>query len=185
MVKNLPADAGDKGDIGSIPGLGRSPREGNGNWLQSSCLENPMDRVAWQVTVHGVKKSWTQLSTTHSPLVSCWLFAQTATQDLQPTSFPASWELRQELARQSLQFSHSTCRCRYQRQTPTCTQEGMNKEVCCSHFYRKKNPEVSIGEWSRKGTREGGDLNNWTWPMPCEKEWGSSVCADMEKCHLF
>ena len=50
------------GDLVSIPGSGRSPREENGNPLQHSCLENPMDRGAWQATVHGVTKSWTQLS---------------------------------------------------------------------------------------------------------------------------
>ena len=44
------------GDLGSIPGLGRSPGEGNGNALQYSCLENPMDRGAWQATVHGVAR---------------------------------------------------------------------------------------------------------------------------------
>ena len=47
------------GDLGSIPRLGRSPAEGNGNPLQYSCLENPMDRGAWWATVHGVAKSWT------------------------------------------------------------------------------------------------------------------------------
>ena len=47
------------GDAGSIPGWGRSPGEGNGNTLQYSCLENPMDRGAWWATVHGVTKSWT------------------------------------------------------------------------------------------------------------------------------
>ena len=46
MVKNLPASAGDKGDMGLIHGLGRSPEEGNGNPLQYSCLDNPMDRGA-------------------------------------------------------------------------------------------------------------------------------------------
>ena len=46
-------------DLGSIPGSGRSPREGNGTPLQYSCLENPMDRGAWQATVHGVAKNWT------------------------------------------------------------------------------------------------------------------------------
>ena len=51
------------GDPGSIPGLGRSPGEGNDNLLQYSCLENPMDRGAWQATVHGVAKSQTRLST--------------------------------------------------------------------------------------------------------------------------
>ena len=47
------------GDPGSIPGLGRSPGEGNGHPFQYSCLENPMDRGSWQATVHGVAKSWT------------------------------------------------------------------------------------------------------------------------------
>ena len=64
MVKNLPANAGDVRDLGSIPQSGRSPGEGNGNPLQYSCLGNPMDRGAWQATVHGVAKSWTRLSTT-------------------------------------------------------------------------------------------------------------------------
>ena len=50
------------GDQGSIPGSGRSPGEGNGNPLQDSCLENPMDGGAWWATVHGVAKSRTQLS---------------------------------------------------------------------------------------------------------------------------
>ena len=50
------------GDPGSIPGLGRSPGEGNGNPLQYSCLKNPMDRGAWQATVHGVTKSQTRLN---------------------------------------------------------------------------------------------------------------------------
>ena len=47
------------GDLGSVPGLGRSPGEENGNPLQCSCLENPMDRGAWQTTVHGTTKSQT------------------------------------------------------------------------------------------------------------------------------
>ena len=50
------------GDKGSIPGSGRPPGVGNGNPLQYSCLENPIDRGAWRATVHGVTKSWTQLS---------------------------------------------------------------------------------------------------------------------------
>ena len=62
MVKNLPARAGDTGDEGSIPGLGRSPGGGNGNPLRYFCLENPMDGEACWTTVHSVTKSWTQLS---------------------------------------------------------------------------------------------------------------------------
>ena len=50
------------GDLGLIPGLGRSPGKGNGNLLQYSCLENSMDRGAWQAPVHGVTKSRTELS---------------------------------------------------------------------------------------------------------------------------
>ena len=53
---NLPANSGDSGDAGSIFGSGRSPAEGNGYSLQYSCLEDPMDRGAWQATVHGVTK---------------------------------------------------------------------------------------------------------------------------------
>ena len=56
------ASACNVGELGSIPGLGRSPGEGNGNLLQYSCLENPMDRGAWWATVHGVAKSRTRLS---------------------------------------------------------------------------------------------------------------------------
>ena len=52
----------DTRDAGLIPGSGRSLGEGNGNALQYSCLENTMDRGAWWATVHGVPKSWTQLS---------------------------------------------------------------------------------------------------------------------------
>ena len=59
MVENPLAKAG---DAGLIPGLERSPGEGNGDPLQNSCLRNPVDRGAWWATVHGVPKSWTQLN---------------------------------------------------------------------------------------------------------------------------
>ena len=61
VVKNLPAKAGDMRDAGCIPGLGRSLRGGNGTPLQSSYLENPMDRGAWRAMDHGVAKSQTRL----------------------------------------------------------------------------------------------------------------------------
>ena len=55
-VKNPPANAGDIRDVGSIPRLGRSPREGNSNPVQYSCLGNPMDRGAWKLAVQGAAK---------------------------------------------------------------------------------------------------------------------------------
>ena len=64
-LNNFPGDSDGKasaynaGDLGLIPGSGRSPGEGNGNPLQYSCLENPMDREAWEATVHGVAKTRT------------------------------------------------------------------------------------------------------------------------------
>ena len=61
VVKNMPANAEDIRDVGSIPESGRSPGEGHGNPLQYSRLENPMDRGAQWATVHRVTKNWTQL----------------------------------------------------------------------------------------------------------------------------
>ena len=62
MVKNLPANAGDIRDMGSVPGSGGSSRGGHGNLLQYSGLENPMDRGACRATVYGVAKNWTTYS---------------------------------------------------------------------------------------------------------------------------
>ena len=62
VVKNPPDNAGDLRDMGSILGSGRSSEEGNGYPLQHSCLENPIDRGAWQTTVQGVAQCQTQLS---------------------------------------------------------------------------------------------------------------------------
>ena len=74
VVKSLPASAGDIRDLGSIPGSGGYPGEGNDDPLQYSCLENPMDRAAWWATVHGVAKSQIRLKqlNTHTPLTQTW-----------------------------------------------------------------------------------------------------------------
>ena len=61
VVKNPPANAGDKKDVGLIPGWGRAPEGEHGSPLQYSCLENPMDRGPWQATLHRVAQSWTEL----------------------------------------------------------------------------------------------------------------------------
>ena len=70
VVKNPSANAGDAGSVGPVPGLGGSLGRGNSNPLQYFCLENSMDRGAWQATVHSVAKSWTRLrgwARTHTP----------------------------------------------------------------------------------------------------------------------
>ena len=71
MVKNPPANSEDTRDAGSIPGSGRSPGEGNGNPLQYSCLENPMDRGAWRATVHSIAESWTRLKQLSTVIAEC------------------------------------------------------------------------------------------------------------------
>ena len=72
VVKNPLANAGDLRGAGLSPGSGRSPGGGHGNTLQDSCLENPMDRGAWQATVYEVAKSWTRLSMhTHTHTYTC------------------------------------------------------------------------------------------------------------------
>ena len=75
QVKNPPVGTGATEDSGWIPGSGRSPEEGNGNRLQWSFLENSMAREAWWATVHGVTKSWTQLSNqAHTQYCYCFHF---------------------------------------------------------------------------------------------------------------
>ena len=70
MVKNLPAYAGDTGDLASIPGPGRSPGVGNDNPLQY-CLENSMDREAWRAILYGIAKSRTRLIRTERSQLTC------------------------------------------------------------------------------------------------------------------
>ena len=75
MVKNLPANAGYIKDVGSIPGSGRSPGGGHGNPLQYSCLENPMDRRAWWLTVHRVAESDMTEVTYHTRVIEDEVFS--------------------------------------------------------------------------------------------------------------
>ena len=79
MVKNSPAKAGSAGDVSSIPGLGRSPGEGNGSPPQYSCLENPMDRGAWRATIDGDLATETMITTAtksseFQPPILLWYF---------------------------------------------------------------------------------------------------------------
>ena len=68
MVKNLPTNTGDIRDSDPIPGSGRSPGAGHGNARQYSCVEKPMDRVAWWAGVHRVPKNWTPLKRLSMPV---------------------------------------------------------------------------------------------------------------------
>ena len=72
VVKNLLANAGDTGDMGSIPGSGRYPGRGHGNSLQYCCLENPMDKGAWWAIVHRVSQSRTQLKQLNTHARTLW-----------------------------------------------------------------------------------------------------------------
>ena len=74
MVKNLPINAGNTGNMGSTPGLGRSSGEGDSSPLQFSCLEDSMDRGAWWAAVHGVAQSQIQLSTRACPTILFFFF---------------------------------------------------------------------------------------------------------------
>ena len=86
MVKNPPANAGDAGNSGSIPLLGRSPGEGNGNPLQYSCWENPLEREAWMATVCGLAESET---TEHA--CTLWNGKVIDNKKEQSTSWPTIW----------------------------------------------------------------------------------------------
>ena len=79
VVKTSSAAAGDVRHAGSIPGSGRSPGGGNGNPLQYSCLDNPMDRGAWRATVHKVRMSWTQHTTWRQNVVRIFASGESTT----------------------------------------------------------------------------------------------------------
>ena len=81
MVKNLPASAGNIRDAGSIPGSRRPPGGGHGNPFQRSCLENPMDRAAWQATVHRVTNSQTRSDLAHSTYINWTVLSRSVLSD--------------------------------------------------------------------------------------------------------
>ena len=102
------------GEPVSIPGLGRSPGEWNGNPLQYSCLENPMDRGAWRATIHGAAKGWARLSNYHSHtqesmgccvVLSCSVASDSATPWVVARQVPLSMEILQAKYWNGLPFS--------------------------------------------------------------------------------
>ena len=102
VVKNSPTHAGDIRDMGSIPGLGRSARGGNGNPLQNPCLENPMDRGAWWATVHVV----VQLLSHAQLFVTPWTAAHQAV-----LSFTITWNLLKLMSIESVMPSNHLVLC--------------------------------------------------------------------------
>ena len=132
MVKTPPANAGEVGDVGSIPGLGRSPGEWLSNPLLYSCLENSMDRGAWWVTVHGITKSWTQLKQLSTRVRNNW---QTHSKELWGKELWFDiWEIFQTTEVSVFHVdAHSV---------PNSTEQWYN-------YYRGTNPNPSCRSWSR------------------------------------
>ena len=144
VVKNLPANAGDTRDTGSIPGLGRSPGGGHSSPLQDSCLENPSDRGAWRAAVRGVTKSRTRLKrlSTHV-LAAQWLRLGAST----------VWSLVRELG------SHTSCgsaKNKYQEETDLGRGQSLRWGLCAG--YRVREVELwgdgDGPEWSPRDTSD-------------------------------
>ena len=91
VVKNLPANAGDSRRAGLHPGSGKSPGEGNGNPLQYSCLDNPMDRGAWLATLHGGHKESARTESTSHPCTQTTREAQVNTMEVKITPLEMSY----------------------------------------------------------------------------------------------
>ena len=129
MVQSLPAHAGDVSVTGSIPGLGSSPGEGNGNPLQYACLENPMDRGAWRATAHRVTKSQTRLkqSSTHAFMHLYVSHSSEYTSILISQFVPPSLSL-------PCLHVHSVYLCLY-----SCPGDGQGGLACCDSWGHKES----------------------------------------------
>ena len=133
VVKNPPASAGDEG---SIPGLGRSPEEGNGNPLQYSCLGNPMDRGAWRATVHGVAKeldTTQQLNNNSKEIVAIMLLVITAIDQYVSANFP-HFPKDALLSSASIKSTTYLCLCPRPPTTSTTTECLLTGMIVCAKF---------------------------------------------------
>ena len=179
VVKNLPASAGDIRDVGSIPGLGRSPGEGNGNPLQYSCQDNRVDRGAWWATVHMVSKSQTWLKglsaltlNNNSVLKSShvWSVASIFTQKL--TYIISSPYLNGHFGMPPLNASlqeNLWMRCKKHKRHQLWSQVYMMRETCTGSF---------CGTWWGQSYRSGGN-EKWFWfslclNQLCDHSWASA-----------
>ena len=134
---NLPANAVDKSDVGSIPGSGRVLEEGNGNPLQYSCLENPIDRGAWQATVHGLAKSQTWL-TIHIHILNRLFKARLLSWYLKYWEFPSGSAVMNLSAIQELQETWLW--------SLSC-EEALEKEIDFLQYSCLENPMVRGAWW--------------------------------------
>ena len=141
MERHPLANEGDIRDMGSIPGLGRSPREGNGYPLQYSCLENPMDRGAWQATAHGVAKNQTQLNrlSTHLPYTQKQRPSGPCSVPCDPHCLTANWD---------------RCRC------PTAEQKTLRLDSAYTSVQKKIQTQSDFPSWKYK-QRHCKNMFNW------------------------
>ena len=121
-IKNLPVIAGDKGDVGSVSGLGRSFGRRNGTPLQYSCLENSMGKGAWWAIVHGVTKSWTCLSTHYIEFLN-------TTHKILPSNDGNFYYLSDAVVRNS--SAHSD----FARSDRGCLLPAIKEQKCSAYFY--------------------------------------------------
>ena len=124
VCKESACNVGDISSAGSIPGSGRSPGEGHGNPLQYSCLENPMDRGAWWITVHRVAKSWTWLK---------WLSSRTT-------------EVIKKIKNQRILDAWLTTFLMNKDWKPTLMSLGMDQLLAC--FLAKSDIKTHLSQWS-------------------------------------
>ena len=158
VVKDLPANAGDIRDAGSIPGSGRSTGGGHGNSLQYSCLENPRDRGAWQSIVHGIAKSWTRLK---------WL--STHTQPGTRTSASEKW------GRVSLLFHQSDAEAKIILScTLWLTEFSLKTAPLVSELFLHLPPCPGWREPWRKMHEEEPTRQYWALSSPCNSHWWSA-----------
>ena len=170
VVKNVPTNAGDVRDVGSIARSRRFPREGHGNPLHYSCLENPTDSGAWQATVHGAPKSWTQLKWQHACRVK--------------KIFLQNWEGRRTGRRKSTLNTHQRDWCwswRSHTLATWCRELTYRKRPWCWERLRAEGEEGERGwdGWMASPTQ-------WPWTLAnSRRQWGTGKPAALQSTGLW
>ena len=158
----------DIGDESSVPGWGRSPEGGNGNPLQYSCLENPMDREVWWATVRGVAKSQTKVNTQHWQTDRLW------------TTVLRLLKIYKQNYHMLQQFYSSV----YLEKISTNLRRYMNPNVYSSNIYNSQETEatqMSINRWVGKDVVY---IIQWNSTQP-QKEGNFATCNNMDRCRVY